>query len=325
VLASNQGSDLGRFYGDGPVGIAVDTAHVYWLNGRGEVMRIAIGGGHVDTVARVPRGSTTLALDDLAVYFTGDDASVIYRAPKDRSALPLEVVPRSPAPPIMHILLAWDRIHWSPYAVSDDRKATVLACPKSGCVGKPKEVWTGEVPNGLAASGNFIFIAGTNFFGDNATGMAAAGYVVGLEHNTSGKCGIGEYCGNGQLPIDRSTFLGLATDETYVFLLAKNELIRTHLRGSIPAKVLASGPSVAMNPMGPALDADYVYWANFNTEDGSIARCSKKGCSEPEILARNQKLPKGVSVDDRAVYWITSDGNVMKLAKPEGPGQRPLK
>jgi hypothetical protein len=74
-------------------------------------------------------------------------------------------------------------------------------------------------------------------------------------------------------------------------------------------------------PVEVRVDDDYVYWLNAGTAnesrlDGSIMRCAREGCGgEPTVLAAGQPEPRGLVLDNAAVYWGTRDGSLMKVAK----------
>src|SRR5690348_6466281 len=52
----------------GPDRLAVDDTHVYWLNLRGEVMRVPIAGGDPERVAKTAANPAWLVLDGQSVY-----------------------------------------------------------------------------------------------------------------------------------------------------------------------------------------------------------------------------------------------------------------
>ncbi len=77
-----------------------------------------------------------------------------------------------------------------------------------------------------------------------------------------------------------------------------------------------------------ALNDDDVLWGEQNLYDGSILRCAKAGCDEPEVIATGQGFVMDVVATNDAVYWVTTarvgsspvPGTVMKLALPPRAG-----
>jgi hypothetical protein len=70
------------------------------------------------------------------------------------------------------------------------------------------------------------------------------------------------------------------------------------------------------NPRCLALNAKYVYWGNGNSAHTTLHRCPLEGCSGPPQIIAN--LPTSdvvaLALDDEALYWVTYQGDVQKLA-----------
>lgn len=90
--------------------------------------------------------------------------------------------------------------------------------------------------------------------------------------------------------------------------------------------------AVALSQMGPRaliVDAKNVYWlltGSPNAPTGMLVYCPLSGCPNdgPIVLASQQRVPRHLTQDERAVYWsneglahaTTYDGQVWKIAKP---------
>lgn len=63
-----------------------------------------------------------------------------------------------------------------------------------------------------------------------------------------------------------------------------------------------------------------VYWSNGVAETGRVIKVPRDGAA-PVIVASYQQLPRGIAVDDQAIYWVTIGGSAsgfgtfMKVAK----------
>ena len=159
VLASGQGSSIWEvpwypYMGgggdgelDGPDRLAVDATDVYWLNLRGEVMRVPIAGGTAVRVAATEPNPAWIALDAEFVYFSTLEGE-IFRV-KKTSGSPFRLVstgmtsggrlalertnalPVNPYP--LELSVAAGQLIWSD-------GSGVYACPASGCEGVPAAI-----------------------------------------------------------------------------------------------------------------------------------------------------------------------------------------
>ena len=88
-------------------------------------------------------------------------------------------------------------------------------------------------------------------------------------------------------------------------------------------------PAGSINPVGIAVDDDYVYWSTGGTNtgtvpsgDGKVLACPKKGCSPsgPIVLATGNRGGGPLVADAKELYWLETgsgdDGRLRKVAKP---------
>jgi hypothetical protein len=333
VLASGQGDSAFPGYtndiGDphtGPDRIAADEAYVYWLNLRGEVMRVPVAGGAPERLASVSAIPHWLVLDDAFVYFSTAPGDV-YRIAKNGGAptfLAPASSPRVGVTPLgyeepypVELTLSGGDIYWAD-------GSGVFVCRVTGCAGAPPRVVISEndttFPYSFAIDG-----AGVQFMAEetHADLDDAGSYTPDY--------GIFAYNAQAQQFLGVSSsiaFIELHGGETGIYALATTPMGVRGVAHVTPSAVsfLASGDAVPPDPRGLALDEDYVYWANGskNAVDpqqrtASVVRCKKTGCATPEILADGQIVPRAVAVTQDAVFWTTGDGRVMKLAKPANP------
>jgi hypothetical protein len=59
-------------------------------------------------------------------------------------------------------------------------------------------------------------------------------------------------------------------------------------------------------------DTNYVYFPDFQS---SVYRCPLSGCISPQLLGQNAGTPEGMASDATWIYWVTSTGNIVKVAK----------
>jgi len=74
----------------------------------------------------------------------------------------------------------------------------------------------------------------------------------------------------------------------------------------------------ASSPEGVAVDAAHVYWANFNT--GTIARANLDGSGANQRFITGAEDPFGVAVDAAHVYWANTGTNTIARANLDGSG-----
>ena len=83
------------------------------------------------------------------------------------------------------------------------------------------------------------------------------------------------------------------------------------------------GGTTNKRPRGLYLDAKNVYWTNLGDsvapyDNGGVAYCPIDGCcTTPTTVWTGDGEPRGITGDDKALYWVTRRTNtVWKMAKP---------
>jgi hypothetical protein len=81
--------------------------------------------------------------------------------------------------------------------------------------------------------------------------------------------------------------------------------------GGAPPPFGSSGTTVRRT----AIDDTHLYWTSTSMDIGTIQRCPLDGCAgAPEVLGQSQQ-PWGITLDQDAVYWVTEQGSIFKVAK----------
>jgi hypothetical protein len=124
-----------------------------------------------------------------------------------------------------------------------------------------------------------------------------------------------------QLP--QSDYGGLAIDENFVYWNAGGNILRVSKDGGKPETVASEHVGVGVDI---ALDNEKVYWANHGyyspnspAKPMPIYVVSKQG-GKAEIFVDQQNAPSNLVIDEKSVYWLTSNG-IWKQAKSGGQPQ----
>lgn len=308
----------------GPDRLAVDDTHVYWLNLRGDVMRVPASGGKAEHLASTKPGPVWIALGDQSVYFSTMGGE-IFRVAK-AGGTPVRFAPASaghgillqPGPYPIELKLSANRLTWAD-------GTGVYACPLAGCSGAPETIDSGSPdsrPFSFATDASGKMYASEEGHRQTGPDSSTVSYAMTVFRD-------GQWLGLGG-PTAYYELQGGAND---VYALATTDFGPTGVVRWSESSVtfLASGNTMPGTPRGLALDDDFAYWSNAAPNEidrqkrtASVVRCAKTGCASPEVLADGQLVPRALAVSRGAVYWTTGDGSVMKLAKPERPTPRSL-
>ncbi len=313
---------------EGPDRLAVDDTNVFWLNLRGEVMRVPVAGGDAVRITKTKGTPGWIDLDDTFVYFSTLGGE-IYRVPK-AGGTPVLLVPASPSrqgifllpgsPYPLELKVSSGQLRWSD-------GGGVYACPAAGCSGAPAVLESGTPvvrPFSFAIDGSGTMYASEE---DQNSDDAGAGITVSYT--------LAVYRENQWLGLSGPTaYYELQGGAHEVYALATTDFGPVGVVRWTESAVtfLSSGDALPGAPRGLALDDGFAYWANAAVNDAdrskrtaSVVRCAKTGCAAPEALAKNQLVPRAVAVSKEAVFWTTGDGSVLKLAKPGDPSALPLR
>ena len=319
VLASLQGSALGAEVRgidgglpaglEGPGRIATDGTFVYWLNLRGQVMRVPVGGGTPFQVAATAGSPVWIELDSTYVYFMSAATGTIFRV-LQTGGVPAELTPTPPTGGVGNEFLIYaGDLYWAD-TVGD------YMCPVQGCGGAAKNLW---------AEGNEALLE-SDGYSESPYSMTVQtpAFTFISEVASSGQADIaiaiaGETCIN--VP-SSDRYVELHSDASQLYALSSQTVLSAAAMSCGPPTYLASG--MQGPPHALALDDGFVYWVNTGLgtannlpfAPNTIQRCAKTGCSSPETLATEPSTANGLAVDGVAIYWTTGDGKVKRLAKP---------
>lgn len=109
----------------------------------------------------------------------------------------------------------------------------------------------------------------------------------------------------------------LAANATRLFWSEGSNIVSAVLPNGIGGNDPDEVGSVGGSVREIVADDEYVYWAaDAGGAAGSIARCPTDGCTgAPTLLADPVDEPWGMALDETAVYWVTENGVVSKVAK----------
>jgi hypothetical protein len=232
-------------------------------------------------------------------------------------------------------------VYWS----ADDGPGVISRCLVTGCAGAPEVLATPQRPMGLALDSTSVYWADRNSSELRRRPIAGgpevraadstAGLPIAVAVDTSQLFWIGDFTGEVQgRAADGGTFSvgvngtsgrDLALDGTFVYwgaaidLGQNGKISRAPRTGGGPSELV--GPANG-EPVNLAVDAKLLYWTAWERRtDGGVVTagvysCAPAGCSgAPTTMAAAQDLPRGIALDDGAIYW-GANGVVMKLAKP---------
>lgn len=123
--------------------------------------------------------------------------------------------------------------------------------------------------------------------------------------------------------LPQSDYGGMAIDDKYVYWNAGGNILRISKDGGKPEVVASENVGIGVDI---AIDDEKVYWANHGyyspnspTLPKPIYMVSKQG-GKAEIFADGQNVPHSLVIDEKYVYWLTSN-SIMKQAKAGGGPQ----
>lgn len=108
--------------------------------------------------------------------------------------------------------------------------------------------------------------------------------------------------------------------DAYIYWANKyeNQIGRARLDGSHPDEAFIQVATAgAPHPVGLAVDARHVYWANFEDAD-SIGRANLDGTGVDQSFVTGASDPVGVAVDGGHVYWTNRATNTIGRADLDG-------
>jgi hypothetical protein len=286
----------------------------------------------------------TVAVDEHFIYWGGDGSSIAKKS-IDNSGARIELAPAAAREFAYNLLAVGQTLYWS----NDWKDNAVRGCALPLCSNGPqdlivagtparrlfygvgdstmyftqeKSIWKKALPAGLSTQ-----LTPTT---DIAANIASDGtYLYWTEFSTADKTSaIRKIAVTGGAGSDLATGLNylerLVAHKKLLYVL-ENPTDGTGVSGDARILMLPL-PNGLVNATIPAfanagklvgelaVDDSGVYWTEMSAE-GSVRHCPLIDCAgSPEVLASAMK-PRGITTDALAVYWVTTDGHVMKLAK----------
>jgi hypothetical protein len=307
---------------DQPIRLTANGGWLYWTDyGSGEVKRVPVSGGAVETLASGQRDLSGLCADGTHVYWIvslGADAG-IWSATLDGGA-PVQLAAGSPSNTVVHI---GDRLYWG-----DRFSKEIMTLGVDGGSGAS---WSlGAVATDIASDGTQLF------WGGYSNALASQGGIFrssldggSIEGRLDGLDGGIEQVAPAHIPARIALGPGLVGWLEATFYQTPEGhyddagIWIAPLDGGEPRQVaplagqnyttLSGGQGLTG---GLASDEDYLYWTDLTA--GVVARAPwDGGVAQP--LAQGQERPVGLTTDETSLYWSTfgSDGGgmIMKLAR----------
>ncbi len=297
-------------------------------------------------LARNQGAVLAIALDDHFIYWGGDSSSIAKKS-IDNSGTSTELVPAAAKEYAYSLVVVDQTLFWS----NDWKDNAIRGCALPSCSAGPQELITASTPaRGLFYSepkktlyftqqkaiwqkalpgGQTVQITPTTELAANITSDGQ--YVYWSEYSpTTGTSSIRK------IPVSGGKDSGLADGLSYLTKLVAYERVLyvledptngTGVQGD--ARIFAiplpngvgSGTVPEFANAGAkarqlAVDDSGVYWTETDGNlEGSIRHCPLTGCTGPADVLASAAGPEGIATDARAVYWVSTNGQVMKLAK----------
>jgi hypothetical protein len=288
--------------------LAVDATSVYWTSaGDGTVRSMSKQGGTINVLASQIDAPYGIAVNATSVYFTSQgtaantfmDGEVLVvpnlKSPPATGSTPTVIASGRKRP--RTVRLDEKNVYWLDHGIAA-ADGSANYCPLAGCGSVAPTALVGglEGPYGLAVSATYLYyteaMAGTVSLIPIAGGMPTA------------------------LSQGQAVPSGLAIDAADAFWACYND-------GNIASVAFVGGESTTMAttqgfPQDIATDGTNVYFTDTLTVpgEGAVMRCPVAGCTaSPLVLAADAPTALDVAVDNAFVYWLGSDGSLMRAAK----------
>jgi len=288
--------------GQGTVGpVAIDGTHVYWSSfSTNTIARVVKTGGAIQPISQSPNVGNTrsIAVSAQHIYWGNDDFinTVVNRCPLTGcgAAVPEKI---ADADRPVGVALSATHVYWC------DRNANVIQ--RRAFTGGAVELVgraQGAGPWALAVDQQQAFWVG-DFSGEAQSHYSDGGtYDIGL-NGQSGRV----------ITVDAlNAYWGVQVDPGQ-----PGRILRARRDGSQSGSAAQQLSVAGGEPLGMFLDGPTLYWtaqAPDGGTGGGVYSVPTAG-GTATIHAGNQVLPRGIAVDDKAIYW-GREGSIMKLAKP---------
>ena len=268
-------------------GIVADESGVYWTApSPGDLRRAAVDGTSVVTVYKGTGAPTLLATDDRYVFWTETGQGNVRAAEKsgDHGALAAEITGE---PLVTAIATSAGKVFWHA-KMSGEVKSATTALGSVQVIGN-----VNQTVEQLAADSKNLYLA--------------IGGAVNIVRRI-------DLMGGGTTDISPKVaeLRSVATDGIRVYF-SSGDTVPVVQSVTINGTDLRSYGNAEKEPRTVAVDATHVYWANHG--DGALRRALKGG-GTAETIATGLTQPIAITVNSRAIYWLTEPGDVMMLPKP---------
>jgi hypothetical protein len=296
-----------------PWGIAVDAQYVYFASSMpgGSVSRCPLSGCTTPTVLASNLATPSrLVIDAQRVYWAnyGDGSIDSCDKLNGCSSGPTIIATQQGSP--VGIAVDGTSVYWA-NAVSVANGGSVSSCPLSGC--------PSSGPNVIAPSEDYPFAVAVD-----TTGV----YWVTTDGDVR-FCSQGGCAQPKTLASNQGNLENLALWAGNVYWTNRSDQVNGGNVGRCSESQCSSTVETISNaeqPLGIAVDATGVYWADF-IASGTVQMCPLTGCSAsgPVLLASGQASPFGIALDTNYVYFTDSNesssqampmGQVLRVAKP---------
>jgi hypothetical protein len=117
-----------------------------------------------------------------------------------------------------------------------------------------------------------------------------------------------------ELAINRVDAYALAVAPTKVIWADTNAIVEAALPNGIGGADPAEFAPVT-NIRQIVVDDTHVYWTSQQDNVGTVGRCPIDGCGGPPEIMAQVSQPWGITFDPIAIYFVTEDGAIYKVAK----------
>jgi len=182
-------------------------------------------------------------------------------------------------------------VFWSTLATTTADDGSILRCAQSGCAA-PSLYWSS--PDGVGAL------------------AVAAGRLFWTSHDSILSCPLDGCTAPQTVASAQLTAHALAADDTNVFWATETGLDYSIMHASTSG---SAAPAVYAKTDGMlaeiVIDGATVFWV----DGGAIMTCESTGCLQPKTLVPKAYGVQRFAVDATNVYWTSTNGSVMRLAK----------
>jgi virginiamycin B lyase len=274
--------------GDGPVGVAVDAAHVYWTNlYNGTIGRANLDGtGANQSLITGADGAFGIAVDSAHIYWANLSTRAIARANLDGSGVNYSFIPTAYA---IQVAVDATHIYWT-----NNANDTIGRANLDGSNVNTALISDIDLPAGIAVNAAHIYW--TNY----RTGAIGRANLDGTGVNQS-------FITGALRPA------GMAVDAGHLYWsdADNNAIGRANLDGTGVNQSFITG---ADSPFGVAVDAAHLYWANSGGSLNSVGRAGL--LNTPTIFEVELKACANLHVGynyfpaNTVVHWNLSQAGV---------------